>query len=88
MAEKEEKETRPYPPEQLVEVLERIAVALERIAAAPEMYEALKAQHGAIDLLFAMLIKRDKDFFPSKSGQPWDAMIQGNKALAKAEGKE
>jgi len=32
MAEKKEKETRPYSPEQLVEVSVRIAAALERIA--------------------------------------------------------
>lgn len=56
--------------------------------AAPDMHEALKAQHEAIDLLFAMLIERDKTFFPSKSGRPWEAMLLGNKALAKAEGKE
>jgi len=55
--------------------------------AASYMYEALKAQHQAIDLLFAMLILRDKTFFPSKSGQPWEAIIEGNKALAKAEGR-
>jgi len=32
MAEKKEKETRPYSPEQLIEVLERIAEALEAIS--------------------------------------------------------
>jgi hypothetical protein len=57
------------------------------IKAAPKMAEALKAQHEAIDMLFAMLIQRDKTFFPSKSGQPWEAMVQGNQALAEAEGK-
>ena len=56
-------------------------------AVAPEMYEALKAQHQAIDILFAMLIQRDKAFFPSKSGQPWEAIIEGNRVLAKAEGR-
>ncbi len=55
---------------------------------APDLYEACKAQHEAIDILFAMLIMRDKKFFPSKSGKkPWEAIKQGNKALAKAEGK-
>jgi len=58
------------------------------IAAAPDMYEALKAQHEAIDILFAMLIEKDRTFFPSKSGRPWEAIIQGNQALAKAERKE
>lgn len=50
-----------------------------------EMYEALKAQHDAIDTLFAVLILRDKDFLPSNSGKPWEALVQGNKAIGKAE---
>jgi len=58
------------------------------VKAAPKMYGALKAQHQAIDILFAMLIERDKTFFPSKSGQPWEAIVEGNKALAEVEGKE
>lgn len=57
------------------------------IAASPELCEALKAQHEAIDILFAMLIVQDKTFFPSKSGKPWEAIVQGNAALAKVEGK-
>jgi len=56
--------------------------------AAPKMHQALKAQHEAIDILFAMLIERDKSFFPSKSGRPWEAIRQGNEALAEVEGKE
>lgn len=50
-----------------------------------EMYEALKAQHDAIDTLFALLIMADKHFLPSLSGKPWEALVQGNKAIAKAE---
>ena len=57
------------------------------IASAPELLEACKAQHQAIDLLFATLIEKTGDFFPSKSGQPWEAMKQGNKAITKAEGR-
>ena len=57
------------------------------IVAIPDMYQALKAQHDAIDILFAMLIERDQTFFPSKSGKPWEAIEQGNKALAKAQGR-
>jgi hypothetical protein len=53
------------------------------IAAAPELLEACKAQHDAMDVLFAMLIERDKTFFPSKS-QTWPAMLQGNAAIARA----
>ncbi len=57
------------------------------IAASPDLSEACKAQHEAIDILFAMLIEKDHTFFPSKSGKPWEAIVQGNKALDKAEGK-
>jgi hypothetical protein len=58
---------------------------------------ACKAQHAAIDMLFAMLITRDRvycrvtctePFLPSKSGPPWDALVVGNAAIAKAEVRE
>jgi hypothetical protein len=74
-------------PEDTDGIPREIALANARlIAAAPELLEACKAQHDAIDLLFAMLIQATPDFFPSKSGQPWQAMIQGNAAIQKAEG--
>lgn len=57
------------------------------IAAAPELLEACKAQHEAIDRLLAQIIGLDQTFLPTRSGQPWQAMIQGNAAIAKAEGK-
>lgn len=71
-------------------VMERIKTPpLARlIAAAPALLDACKAQHKAIDLLFAMLIARDENFYPSESGRPWDAIVQGNAAIAKGEGKE
>lgn len=53
-----------------------------------DLLAACKAQHEAIDRLFALLIKRsvsDDLFFPSRSGQPWDAFVAGNAAIAKAE---
>jgi hypothetical protein len=59
------------------------------IASAPELLAACQAQHEAIDRLFAMLIDlspRDKTFYPSKSGQPWEAAVAGNSAIAKATG--
>lgn len=56
------------------------------IAAAPALLEACEAQHQAIDILFALLIQKDKSFYPSKSGKPWDALIQANAARAKAKG--
>jgi len=52
-----------------------------------EMYEALRVQHDAMDILFTMLIVRDQTFLPSQSGEPWEALLQGNAALDKAEGK-
>jgi hypothetical protein len=63
------------------------------IAAATDLLAACKAQHDAIDRLFAMLIQitrtsRDVEpFFPSKSGQPWEAMQAGHAAIAKATGE-
>ena len=50
-----------------------------------KLLEACKAQHDAIDLLFAMLIKLDPNFFPSKSGKPWEAVKLGNEAIKLAE---
>ncbi len=55
------------------------------IASAPDLLTACKAQHNAIDILFAMLIERDTSFMPTKS-PVWDACLQGHAAIAKAEG--
>lgn len=44
--------------------------------------KALEGNHDAIDRLFARLIQRDDKFFPSKSGQPWAALIACNMALS------
>ncbi len=59
---------------------------LARAKKEPDLLEACKAQHDAIDLLFAKLIQLDPNFFPSKSGQPWAALQQGNAAIKKAKG--
>lgn len=56
------------------------------IAAAPDLLEACKAQHKAIDLLLAMLAENDPTFFPSKS-RAWQVLEQGYLAINKAEGK-
>lgn len=45
------------------------------------MYNALVDQHEAIDRLFAMLVEAKPGFFPSKSGQPWEALVRGNAAI-------
>jgi hypothetical protein len=51
-----------------------------------DLLDACKAQHQAIDRLFAELIKRDPNFFPSKSGQPWEACKKGNAVIKRMEG--
>lgn len=43
--------------------------------------KVLQEQHLAIDILFAELILHDQKFMPSKSGQPWDAINQGNAVI-------
>ena len=48
-----------------------------------ELTEALSACHSAIDTLFAQRIANDPDFYPSRSGAPWDAIVQASKALQK-----
>jgi len=39
--------------------------------------DVLKSQHQALDRLFAEVIQRDDNFFPSDSGQPWEALQEG-----------
>ena len=51
------------------------------LAAAKKLLEACQAQHDAIDWLFARLILAEPGFFPSQSGQPWEALIKGNNAI-------
>lgn len=68
-------------------VEELVAEGLRNGEAICDLLEACKTQHQAIDRLFAELIKRDPNFFPSKSGQPWEAVQKGNAAIAKAEGR-
>jgi len=52
--------------------------------AAADLLGACKAQQKAIDVLFAMVLVRDNDFLPSKSGKPWTALQLGNQAIEKA----
>ena len=62
------------------------------IAAAPELLAALEACTQAIDILFARIAAAappdaaPDTFYPSRSGKPWEAMIQAQAALAKARG--
>ncbi len=65
-------------------LLEACAIIDRSEASRKELLEACEAQHNAIDILFAMLIEKDEKFLPSKSGQPWAAVQQGNAAIAKA----
>ncbi len=57
------------------------------IATAPDLLEACEAQHKAIDFLLARLAMLDPTFFPSQSGQPWEAVTKGHVAIAKARGE-
>lgn len=43
-------------------------------------------QHRAIDSLFALCVSEDASFFPSKSGQPWEALLAGNALQEKFKG--
>lgn len=52
-----------------------------------DLLEAVKAQHQAIDRLFALLIEKVPGFFPTQSGQPWAACLLGNAAIEKTEGR-
>lgn len=62
-------------------------------AAAPDLLAACQAQHEALDRLFARLIVLTREhtpddvFFPTKSGQPWEACQLGVAAIDKAGGK-
>ncbi len=53
------------------------------IAAAPDLLQACKAMHKGMDYLFALLIEKVPDFYPSKT-PVWDAIVQGNEAIEKA----
>jgi hypothetical protein len=57
----------------------------------PQLVQALKAQHHAIDVLFALLIAKtmhgEKPFYPSESGQPWEAIKAGKAAIEAAGGE-
>lgn len=63
----------------------RLWVKTEDLAAHDaRVLQVLKAQHEAIDRLFAHLIEAtrgkldDRPFMPSQSGQPWAACLAGN----------
>jgi hypothetical protein len=45
------------------------------------LYKACAAQHEAIDRLFAELVAEKPGFLPSKSGQPWAALVEGHEAM-------
>ena len=51
------------------------------------LLSACRAQHDAIDRLFARLVLAEPGFFPSQSGQPWAALVEGNKAIREANGE-
>lgn len=75
-----------------VEVDEIRANAIALRAAADLLF-ACEQQRQAIDLLFTRLIlltqkyTPDDLFMPSASGSPWNALVIGNAAIAKAQGR-
>lgn len=66
------------------------SVAMRRLEVFPQMVLALKAQHEAIDTMFAMLIAKtlhhEKPFYPSESGRLWEACLAGKAAIEAAGG--
>lgn len=52
-----------------------------------ELLRAAKAQHKALDHLFAMLIAAVPGFMPSQSAA-WAALVQGSEAIKRAEGRK
>lgn len=75
------------------ELLETSARQLQRAIRVAEergaLLAACKAQQEAIGLLFALLVGRTRHdprpFVPDMSGQPWEAIKQGDAAIIKAE---
>lgn len=61
---------------------EHLPLIVKTVNSFEVMKEALKAQHDAIDALFAMLIKTNEDFYPSSTGWIWNALLKGNEAIA------
>ena len=45
------------------------------------LIDACRAQHDALDALFSRLCTLDAQFVPSRSGQPWEALVKGVKAV-------
>ena len=68
--------------EWIPEAKSALSVLRPRMEAGELLHGASKAQHDAMDMLFAMLINAIPGFFPSKSGQPWEAMLKGGAARA------
>lgn len=62
-----------------------VAANAALVASARDLLEAVKSQHSAIDTLFAVLIERDRTFFPTQSSA-WAAVERGHAALCKALG--
>lgn len=50
-------------------------------SAMDELFDACQAQHVALDAMFARVAELDGTFLPSKSGQPWSALLQGVRAV-------
>ena len=67
------------------EHLNDMAKAILRAASMPDdlarvLFDASEAQHQGLDILLGKVASLDKDFYPSKSGLPWAALLKGNAA--------
>lgn len=52
-------------------------------AAAPDMLDACRQQHSALDALMALCVEHVPGFMPTKS-EAWAAVVAGHAAIAKA----
>jgi len=57
----------------------------ELVRTQKELLPTLKAYHNAVDELLARLVLADKEFMPSQSGKPWQAIVDGNKVIQRIE---
>ena len=69
------------------DVVENARKIVHRWNSCSEMLQQLIEYHKACDILAAMLTQRDKDFFLSESGRPWEAMKKGHEMIERLSSK-
>lgn len=63
------------------EIKANVNLVLRSVNNHKNLVDICKKQHDAIDLLFSLLIEKDKTFFPSKCGDPWKTFLMANHVL-------